>query len=354
MTTLTTFAIDLGNGFVKAKSKNRNKPFVAPSSIAKEKDMLKSSTNISRQNNVEDEDGLKFKVFESVTQKGTKYIWGEGLKEVVASDKLISSFTVDKRYKSENYELLVDFVLGELASDFKEKNLNVRVVTGMPSEELETQDQEDLETVFKGTHVVTVDGVEKIITVEHVEVLEQPLGTLFSQLIDEKLEISADFTKRIAIYDFGAGTTILDVFEGGKRDEDESQTLPNGMNKIYQKVRNKNKSIRTLTVHDIEDAFKNDYNFKIGPKTYNCQEHAEEAITDFLDRALSTFQGVLTTRNHIEKIFITGGGQNIVKDKLSSYFDDEEDVTYVKNSQTASVEGFFKYGEVMNTWDDEE
>lgn len=353
MTTLTTFAIDLGNGFVKAKSKNRNKPFVAPSSIAKEKDVLKSSTNISRQNNVEDEDGLKFKVFESVTQKGTKYIWGEGLKDIVASDKLISSFTIDKRYKSENYKLLVDFVLGELASDFKEKSLNVRVVTGMPSEELETQDQEDLETVFMGTHVVTVNGTEKIITVEHVEVLEQPLGTLFSQLIDENLEISADFTKRIAIYDFGAGTTILDVFEGGKRDPDESQTLPKGMNKIYQKVRSLS-GIKTLTVHEIEDAFKNDYNFKIGSKTHNCQEDADKAILDFLDRALSTFQGVLTTRNHIEKIYITGGGQNIVKDKLSSYFDEEEDVTYVTNSQTASVEGFFKYGEVMNTWDDEE
>lgn len=351
MTTLTTFAIDLGNGFVKAKSKNRNKPFVAPSSIAKEKDVLKSSTNISRQNNVED--GLKFKVFESVTQKGTKYIWGEGLKDIVTSDKLISSFTIDKRYKSENYKLLVDFVLGELASDFKEKSLNVRVVTGMPSEELETQDQEDLETVFMGTHVVTVNGTEKIITVEHVEVLEQPLGTLFSQLIDENLEISADFTKRIAIYDFGAGTTILDVFEGGKRDPDESQTLPKGMNKIYQKVRSLS-GIKTLTVHEIEDAFKNDYNFKIGSKTHNCQEDADKAILDFLDRALSTFQGVLTTRNHIEKIYITGGGQNIVKDKLSSYFDEEEDVTYVTNSQTASVEGFFKYGEVMNTWDDEE
>ncbi|PDY14106.1 hypothetical protein COO16_03860 [Bacillus pseudomycoides] len=353
MTTLTTFAIDLGNGFVKATSKNRNKPLVAPSSIAKEKDMLRSSTNISKQNQVQSEDAPKFKVFESVTQKGTDYIWGEDLKEVVASNKLISSFTVDKRYKSENYQLLVDFVLGELAYDFKEKNLNVRVVTGMPSEELGTQDQKDLETVFAGTHVVTVNGVEKIITVDHVEVLEQPLGTLFSQLINENLEISADFTKRIAIYDFGAGTTILDVFEGGKRDEDESQTLSNGMNKIYQKVRNKIK-IKTLTVHDIEDAFKNNYNFTIGPKTHNCQEHAEVAIKDFLDRALSTFQGVLTTRSHIEKIYITGGGQNIVKAPLSSYFDEEEDVTYVKNSQTASVEGFFKYGEVMNTWDDEE
>ncbi|XOT29646.1 hypothetical protein ACLQ7P_23200 (plasmid) [Bacillus subtilis subsp. subtilis] len=349
MSKLNTFAIDLGNGFVKAKSEKRL--IVAPSSIAREKDLGKSS--IDAYNN----SGSSVKIFESVLKKGIKYVWGEGIKNVVNStNKLLSSYTFERRYSSDNYKLLVDFVLGDLASDYKEKHLEVRVITGMPSDELEQKDRKELEEVFKGSHVVKINDDEKIIEVVEVKVLEQPMGSLFHQLIDENLEMSVDFTKRIAFYDFGAGTTILDVFDNGKRDEDESITETQGMNDIYRTVRRlaqNQHSIKKLTVYEIEEAFKNNFNIQVGSKVFNCETEAKEAINDFLDTVMSTFQGVLNSRDYIDKIYITGGGLNIVKDELGRFFAEDENVTYIEDSQTAGVEGFYKFGQVMNKWEEE-
>ncbi|AQS42484.1 hypothetical protein LSG23_20590 (plasmid) [Bacillus velezensis] len=346
---INTFAIDLGNGFVKAKSEK--KLIVAPSSIAREKDLGKSSIDVYNNN------GSSVKIFDSILKKGVNYVWGEGIKNVVnSSNKLLSSYTFEGRYGSDNYKLLVDFVLGDLASDYKEKHLEVRVITGMPSDELEQEDRQTLEDVFEGSHVVKINGVEKVIDVVEVKVLEQPMGSLFHQLIDNNLEMSVDFTKRIAFYDFGAGTTILDVFENGKRDEDESITELQGMNDVYKTVKRlvqKKYGIKKLTVYEIEEAFKNNFNIEIGSKTFNCEEIAKEVINDFLDTVMSTFQGVLNSRDYIEKIYITGGGLNIVKDEIGRFFKEEESVIYIENSQTAGVEGFYKFGEVMNSWEEE-
>ncbi|MEC0526213.1 plasmid segregation protein ParM [Bacillus sonorensis] len=349
MTKLRNFAIDLGNGFVKAKSEKGL--IVAPSSIAKQKDTGKSS--IEAYNSSED---TLVKVFESAIKKGVNYVWGAGIKDVVtSSNKLLSSYTFQNRYSSDNYKLLVDFVLGDLALDFEEQVLEVRVITGMPSDELEQDDRKELEKVFEGSHVVKVNGTEKIIRVQEVKVLEQPMGSLFNELFDEQLNMSKDFTKRIAFYDFGAGTTILDVFENGKRDEDESITEARGMNDIYKSVRQqmiKKTGIKKLTSYEIEEAFKNDFNIKVGSKMFNCEEEAKQAIEDFLESVMSTFQGVLNSRDYIDKIFITGGGLNIVKDQIEKYFNEDEEVVFVQNSQTAGVEGFYKFGEVMNSWED--
>lgn len=348
MTKLINFAIDLGNGFVKAKS--AHKLIVAPSSIAKERDLGKSS--ITQYNSSDDS---TIKVFESNLKKGVNYVWGKGIKNVVNSNKLLSSYTFENRYNQDNYKLLVDFVLGELALDYDQKMIEVRVITGMPSDELEQEDRKELENVFEGSHVVKINGTEKIISVNEVKVLEQPMGSLFNELFDENLNMSVDFTKRIAIYDFGAGTTILDVFVNGKRDEDESITETLGMNDVYKNVRTaiqRKHGIKKLTVYDIEDAFKNDFNIKVGSKIYNCEDEAFLAIDDVLEKVMSTFQGVLNSRDYIDKIYVTGGGLNIVKDHLQRYFNEDEDVTFIENSQTAGVEGFYKFGEVMNTWED--
>ncbi|APT48374.1 ParM/StbA family protein [Bacillus safensis] len=347
MTKFINFAVDLGNGFVKAKSEHRT--VVAPSVIAKEQDVSKSSIA-----SYQDEE-TTYRTFDSHLRKGVNYIWGEGIKNAVKSpDKLLPTYTFQDRYKSDLYKLLVEFVLGELALDYDD-TVNVRVVTGMPSDELEQQDKEDLEQAFEGSHVVKVNGQEKVIKVEKITILEQPMGSLFYVMINEKLEMSKDFTKRVVFYDFGAGTTIMDVFENGKRDDDESITQPLGMNDVYKEVRKmvqRKFSLKKLTTHQIEDAFRKDFNIKVGSKMFNCEEEAKIAVSDFLERVMSTFQGVLNSRDYIDKIYITGGGTNIVKDEVKKYFSETEEVHFVENSQTASVEGFYKFAEVMNTWED--
>jgi len=66
--------------------------------------------------------------------------------------------------------LLRSFILAELASDFEEHELNeVIVVTGLPSQEIGTKEADEFKRFLKQKHVVTRNGVQRMINVTDVE-----------------------------------------------------------------------------------------------------------------------------------------------------------------------------------------
>src|SRR5699024_11614681 len=105
---MLNFAIDFGNGFVKAMNGKRS--IVAPSSIDKLTSLGKGS--------LEDlmiDDTKAYNVYESNIDDGIKYIWGEGI-EKVSSEPLVKHTSLE-RYEKKCFKMIFNFVLAYLYSD---------------------------------------------------------------------------------------------------------------------------------------------------------------------------------------------------------------------------------------------
>ena len=344
----TAFAFDVGNGYVKAKSDKKG--VLAPSSIAKETDLGDSSIV-----DLLADESYEYNTFVSQLDDGTKYIWGKDVSKAVDPNDLIDTYTHNNRYTTKRFKLLVLFILAELASDYSEDELqNVVVVTGLPSQEVGTDESETLKSFLKQKHVVTRNGSQKMINVTDVRIVEQPTGTLLNMFMNDEGEMHKDLlTKTMTVIDFGAGTTIMDTFKSLKRLPDKSETFYEGINDVHRKIRNKlerSHNIKGLNTSFIDDGFRRgDFIADISErKKYSFEDIAKEVIIDFTDNTLSDIDTTLTNRDSVDVFILTGGGVNIVGKEFREKFN-EENVVLVKSSQTANLEGFFKLAKTLSS-----
>lgn len=341
---MIVFAFDVGNGFVKAKSEKRT--IIAPSMIARESALGDSS--IAEQF----EANSGYNVFQSPLDDGITYVWGEGIKEAVESRKLLNTYTHNNRYTLKRFKLLCEFILSELASDYEEDILeDVVVVTGMPSREIKTESDKHLKEFLSGNHLITRNGVEKVISVKDVRILEQPLGTLLNLYMNDEGQIHKDLKNRtISVLDLGAGTSILDTYKNMKRMEDESETYYEGMMDVYKSIVNqvqKKYDAKNLDESVIEDGIRNNYTVELSArKKIPFEQEANLAVSDFVDTLISKVDRTLASRDHIDQFLITGGGSQIVGQKYKDEFG-EDSLEIVENSQLSNVEGYYKFARAI-------
>lgn len=339
---MLAFAFDLGNGFVKARSSRRE--IIAPSVISKKESVGSSSlTNIAIDNKV-----IGYQEYESNLDDGVTYIWGEEINKAVDPDSLIQTYTHNNRYSQKRFKLLCSFILSELASDFEEHELDdVILVTGLPSLEIDTKDAEMFKEFLQQKHVITRNGEQRVINVQDVRIIEQPLGTLLNEYMNEQGKIHKELlTSTITVIDFGAGTTIVDTFKNLNRISDKSDTYYEGINDVHKRIAKqveKANGIKGLKSSLIEEGFKNktfiaDISDR---KKYSFANYVEQVIIDSIDKHISEIDTTLTNRNSIDKFILTGGGVNVVGKAFKTAFN-EESLHVVEQSQKSNVNGFFK------------
>lgn len=337
-------AIDYGNGFVKGVSKHRT--IVAPSAIA-----LESSAGDSSISSIFNESEL-YHIFHSQLDDKNKYIWGEGIKQAVDPGKLLHTYTHERRYENKRFKLLCQFVLAELAADFEKDNLDVTLVTGMPSAEIKTDEDTMLKEFLKGRHVIKRDGLEKVINIVDVRVMEQPLGTLLNLYLSTKGEIHKKLkTSTITVIDFGSGTTIVDTYKNMKRIKELSETIYTGMNDIYRNIKDRlvaKYGLKTIDITQIEDGFKNDFTLTISDrKKYPFNIEATEAINEVLNQTISDIDRIIPNRESIDEFIATGGGTVTVGSSFKELFN-EESLILVDDPQESNVNGYGKFAAVIN------
>lgn len=340
---MTVFAFDAGNGYVKAKSPRAT--YVALSMLAKERSLGDSSiaSSIEKQG---------YQTYQSPLDNNIPYVWGEDITDIVSAYKLLSTYTYHDRYANKHFKLLIEFVLAELASDYDEDVVEeVTVVTGMPSREIKTPAENTLRHFLLGKHVVTRNGIEKTIHVNEVRILEQPLGTLLSLYMTDDGQIHQDLeTSTFSIIDFGSGTTILDTFKNLKRLEDQSETYYRGMNALFTdiltRIRRHTNITQVQEIH-VEKGIYNNYTIDVSAREkipFQCE--AKEAIRDFVDQLMTQINSTLTSRDHVDKFILTGGGSEIIGPRFTEVFN-EEGLYVLENSQLSNVEGYFRLGSAI-------
>src|SRR5690625_1051946 len=141
------FAIDFGNGYIKAKSEKAEILF--SSKIGYANDLGTSSVSSLLGN---EKGGYEYNKYKRKDEP--EYVGGKDIEEIIQDDKLISTNSNNNRYKLDSFKRLVDFSLAELASYEEERNLDVRLVTGMPSNEMAMEERKkELEEYLLENHL---------------------------------------------------------------------------------------------------------------------------------------------------------------------------------------------------------
>lgn len=339
--TKTAFAFDVGNGYVKAKSDKRE--IIAPSSIAK-----KSSLGNSSLTGLLNYTSYDYSVFKAQLDDGEEYVWGKDIAQVVDPKDLIDTYTHNDRYNQKRFKLLCLFILAELASDYSDEELkDVLIVTGLPSQEIDSEEANNFKSFLEQTHVITRNGEQKVINITDVRMVEQPTGTLLNIYMNEAGQVHKDLlTQTITVVDFGTGTTILDTFKNMKRIPTKSRTYYEGINDLHREIATRleiKHGIKNLSPSLVDQGFRRkDLTAIISERRkFPFDEIAKEVIIEFIDNTLSNIDTTLTNRDSIDSFVITGGGVNIIGDTFKDSFN-EDSVVFVEDSQQSNLAGFYK------------
>jgi plasmid segregation protein ParM len=349
------FALDLGNRQVKLMSEKSTK--VLPSYFV-------DATEYGNR------DVLSFakseaKTHDYVSSRDSEftYVWGEGLD--VSGKFVTDTIGFSNRYNSQEFRLLTDFALAELASDFKESTkgiLDVVVVTGVPTEDYENDDTiKQITSALKGVHSASIDGVSHVVRVHDVYVLMQPVGTAIDVMVDaqggiiEENDVEDGF---VGIVDVGGGTVLVDAFDRMNLDAKNRTQLEEGAYSLYTAIKNR-VTTHNITEHEVERMVKDGNDREIYMWSPNGRETIDLTNIVMTERKRYTRKiasAVKTTYKSIarmKKVYVTGGTANLL---IRAEFERVVPIAeFVADSETANVRGFYKYGiinEVTNVDED--
>lgn len=325
------FGIDFGNGYVKGKSKKGD--FIIPSFIAV--DELEDNVISSSFEQEFDVHSFKRKTDDNA------FIFGKDISKAVATNKLLSTNSSNERYTIESFQRMVVFALAELASYEETETVDVRLVTGMPSEELQfSRLKKTFEDFLMGMHVVERDGVPLMINVKEVKIIEQPLGTLFNTYLNDDSMIHTDFKNgNVVVIDFGSGTTIIDQYYQMKRAN--GTTINNGMREFFKGIAKDlsiKHEVKVNQIH-VEEGIKNGtYEAVFGQYQLPFVEIFERKVKEKLDDTISNYEDYIED-NSVNAFVITGGGANIFSDHIKKH---KKNFTVVDDPQIATSNGYYK------------
>lgn len=330
--------IDHGNGHVKARSgfKKINLPSVYALPYEEREGYATSSSDNA------------IHTFE-IEGAGT-FLWGKNL--AADTDKVLAS--IGNQYNKNEFRTLTTFAIGLLLPQNRMVNFDdITVVTGYPSIEKGTAQENALIAAFMGEHRMKVDGQAKTANVANVYALPQPLGTIMSLYLNDDgyVERPEYETSYCGIIDIGSGTTDLDGVNRLKRQQDDYTTIRKGMFHVYediaQDVSRRDDAKITPTAQMIEQQI------LAGNKEYVHSDRKTVPMEDIVEKHIGQFVTLVMNRieqkwskekiDGFDRLILTGGGaaNKYVERAFRAW---QDDLIIVPNSQEANATGFYRYG----------
>ncbi|MFG6121135.1 ParM/StbA family protein [Thalassobacillus sp. B23F22_16] len=336
------FALDLGNIQTKIKSSKLEK--VLPSKFAYYEDLGNQDTSIKKSKRDIKEYSVNY-------DNDFSYAWGADINDAKKVD-LIDTIGFENRYSTTEFRLLSSFAIGELAKDFQEaKNgiLEVDIVTGVPTNDFNEKAVKTLIKVLKADHNVVVDGVSLNVRVNEVKVIPQPIGTVYNKMLDDQgYIVEDDFDEEtISVVDCGGGTILIDTLNNMNLDETGRSQEKEGAHHLYDSIISEcSKENITLTKNDIEKILreqKDRYYFAPNKdESIEITKEVNRSITKYTRQLTNKVTSTLKDTSQIDTLFFTGGGANLInKKEVTKRF---KRAIFIEKSETANVNGYYKYG----------
>jgi plasmid segregation protein ParM len=223
----------------------------------------------------------------------------------------------------------------------RSKHSNVSIVTGLPVAFFE--DKEKLLSLINENHIVGKNGTDMQFKVLKSAVIPQPFGTIFDAVLDVHGNISdpALATSTIGVVDIGGKTTnILTVQNLSERVRQTSSVNSGGWDVVRAvKIKlDKEYPDNEMRDHEIASGIRNG-NIKMFGKTYNITAIVADAVYNLSLQIVSECTQLWGQGSSIDKIFITGGGANLIGKSIA---DSYRHASVVANPEFANARGYAK------------
>lgn len=321
--------IDLGFGFVKAT--NGDLDIIFPSVVGAGTDLTYRSELTTYVEPIENM---------AVSIDGKRYFVGD---LAIRQSEILSRSMSDHHPQEKNTKVLL---LTTLALYCEGENAEFNVVTGLPPGYY-LSNKDSLSDLVKGTHTVylNVDGVDqkKVIAVNKVKIIPQPLGTLFDRIFDDKGAIKdKELAKsKVGIIDIGFRTTDFAVVDKLEYIDKLSYTKTTAMSNVY--------AIISEYLHNRFRMYREDYDLeeivqraqiKLDGEVYSLEDIKKEAYEELTAKILTELNSIWDKRT-LDAVLLSGGGGSALAPLL---LPELKIATLVENSQTANVRGYLKLG----------
>lgn len=335
--TLINFAIDFGNGYIKAKSERGG--FVFSSKIGFASDLGTTSLGDLFESDAN--------VHYFQRKDEPKYVVGADIEKVIDPSNLITTNSANNRYELTSFKRLVDFALAELASYEETRNIDIRLITGMPSNEINMpQKKGAFETYLLGSHLVVRDDIEYLVNVKELKIIEQPLGTLLNVYLNEDLQVHKTFKNGlVVVIDFGSGTTIVDIYKNMKRVG--GKTLSEGMIHFHRNIADVLSSRQSVQIDAqfVENGIMDKtYIAQVGNEAFNFEDIFKEMVHKKVESIIQVYESTVGNEALVNDFIVTGGGSLMIGEQLQ---DIKNNFRLVEEPQLSTVFGYYKLSQSM-------
>lgn len=321
--------IDMGYGFIKVCDGQKNIRF--PSVIGEAPSRALSSFGLQRAGN---EDDLRVSIGDR-----TYYVGDIAVRHSRVAHRGLSS----QRSEGDDFKVLL---LSALSMVCREPVSDFYVVTGLPPGRMHLANE--LSNQLKGTFSVTRHqgkrDMEFGIRLDNVEVVPQPLGAYWSQVLDERgalLEYSKLLAGKVGIIDIGFRTSDFATVIDGEYAPSFSRTVPVGMVSSYEVLAQAvserfGMERETYALDDavIEGAI------NIAGRREDITEMRDEALAELALKLLVEVRSTWQLTEY-DAILLAGGGAHMLGEIIAPSV--EQCVT-VDDPSTANARGYFAWG----------
>jgi|GEM_PF-3613693 len=319
MKTIKAMGLDLGNGYIKIKTQDKD---------------VQEPSVFSHVPQVSFNQGEDFSV--QVGNNAAIYLGNDAIESNLKVMSAVGITDALTRYMSKDYaNLLYGFIAKAYLTDIVIENL----VLGLPNDHFR-ECKDVLKNQFSNKkQVVTVMGEQHIIEIKDVYVLPQPIGVYFKEQISNCNTLVIDLGTGTNDYtEFNKLGNIVNMFAND-----------DGLKKFYLEVLQYLKGLypgHKLTVSDVPKLL-------IEGLRNICGNEKIDLMDDYVISLQNKYASYILQPvieqydylNHFDEIIITGGGAEAFRNALLTIKDKVKNIRIVDNPQFANAEGFYLFAE---------
>lgn len=227
---------------------------------------------------------------------------------------------------------------------------NVNIVTGLPVSYFSNDSQKLIDVIKQndGFHEFRLsDDVERAFKVDKVRVVPQPFGTIFSYAIDDNWKIIPEMAGgRTGVVDVGGKTTnILSTIDLSEKTREATSVNVGGWDAI--------RMLKDYVVEKYPDLDMRDQELEQVMMSKTLMYYGEQYdVSDIISTIAGTISNEIGSQitqrwgsvASFDRIFITGGGANLIGDELLKSL---QHATIVRNPVLANSSGYYKYANFL-------
>ncbi len=330
---MDVIGIDVGFGFTKATNGVNATIF---------KSLIGDSTEIQFQSSLKSAGNTENL---HITFDGKSYFIGS----YAEKQSNVRQFTLDQEtLLTEFIKLLALTAAGKCGGDTPSVNL----VSGLPVGYLK-RDCKRVTQMLKGHHKITFHGEEgasatRNIIVQKVQMLPQPIGTVFNLLMDDNGKVvNNDLAiQKVGVIDIGFRTTDFTIFDRLQYVERGSSTMDTGISKCFTIIANKlrQESGVNVELYRLYEAVSSGM-IKVRGKEYNIASLRDKVYTHTAQAIANDVNRLWSEDWDIDTVILTGGGAMELGKHISPLIDGH--VTELQgnsDARLANVQGYLKFG----------